>query len=262
MNKKIDSNLRGRCIAEFLGTGLIIFFITGSCAALKLTGANFGQWEISIISGMGVTMAIYISNTISGSHLNPAVTIALWMHSYFKKRDVIPYILSQICGAFFATALIYCLYYNLFINFELKHHLIKGSKDWIYLASIFSTYPNSYINIYQAFVIETIITIIFMTIIMILTDNNYNENLSPLIIGLLIGVIGSSVGTLTSFALNPARDFAPKLFTWLIGWGNIVFTGGRKIPYFLIPIFGPILGANIGVFSYKKYIKPHLHKQE
>lgn len=259
MNKTTNFNLKGRCIAEFLGTGLIIFFTTGCCAAFKLTGADFGQWEISIISGMGVTMAIYISNAISGSHLNPAVTIALWTHSYFKKKYVLPYIISQLCGAFFATGLIYCLYYNLFINFEIKHHLIKGSKEWIYLSSIFSTYPNTYISIGQAFIIETIITTIFMTIIMILTDNNYNENLSPLVIGLLIGVIGSSVGVLTGFALNPARDFAPKLFTWLIGWGNIVFTGGRKIPYFLIPIFGPLLGANIGVFSYKKYIKPYLN---
>ena len=72
------STLKGQCIAEFLGTGLLIFFGVGCVAALKVAGASFGQWEISIIWGLGVAMAIYLTAGVSGAHLNPAVTIALW----------------------------------------------------------------------------------------------------------------------------------------------------------------------------------------
>ena len=71
------STLKGQCIAEFLGTGLLIFFGVGCVAALKVAGASFGQWEISIIWGLGVAMAIYLTAGVSGAHLNPAVTIAL-----------------------------------------------------------------------------------------------------------------------------------------------------------------------------------------
>ncbi len=86
------STLKGQCIAEFLGTGLLIFFGVGCVAALKVAGASFGQWEISVIWGLGVAMAIYLTAGVSGAHLNPAVTIALWLFACFDKRKVIPFI--------------------------------------------------------------------------------------------------------------------------------------------------------------------------
>ncbi len=83
------STLKGQCIAEFLGTGLLIF--SALCvAALKVAGASFGQWEISIIWGLGVAMAIYLTAGVSGAHLNPAVTIALWLFACFEGRKVVP----------------------------------------------------------------------------------------------------------------------------------------------------------------------------
>lgn len=94
------STLKGQCIAEFLGTGLLIFFGVGCVAALKVAGASFGQWEISVIWGLGVAMAIYLTAGVSGAHLNPAVTIALWLFACFDKRKVIPFIVSQVAGAF------------------------------------------------------------------------------------------------------------------------------------------------------------------
>jgi len=75
--------------------------------------------------------------------------------------------------------------------------------------------------------------------------------LAPLLIGILIAVIGASIGPLTGSALNPARDFGAKIFAYLAGWGTIAFTGGSDIPYFIIPIFAPILGALLGAFSYR-----------
>ena len=227
------STLKGQCIAEFLGTGLLIFFGVGCVAALKVAGASFGQWEISVIWGLGVAMAIYLTAGVSGAHLNPAVTIALWLFACFDKRKVIPFIVSQ----------------------------VAGSVESVDLAGTFSTYPNPHINFVQAFAVEMVITAILMGLILALTDDGNGVPrgpLAPLLIGLLIAVIGASMGPLTGFAMNPARDFGPKVFAWLAGWGNVAFTGGRDIPYFLVPLFGPIVGAIVGAFAYRKLIGRHL----
>ncbi|EHM40997.1 MIP/aquaporin family protein [Hafnia alvei] len=261
MSQTASSTLKGQCIAEFLGTALLIFFGCGCVAALKLAGASFGQWEISIIWGLGVAMAIYLTAAISGAHLNPAVTIALWLFACFDKRKVIPYIIAQVAGAFCAAALVYGLYQNLFVDFEQTHQIVRGSVASLDQAGVFSTYPNPHISVGQAFLVETVITAILMCLILALTDDGNGIQrgpLAPLLIGILIAVIGASMGPLTGFALNPARDFGPKVFAYLAGWGEVAFTGARDIPYFLVPIFGPIVGACIGAFGYRSLIGRHL----
>ncbi|CFW66365.1 TPA: MIP/aquaporin family protein [Yersinia enterocolitica] len=261
MSQTASSTLKDQCIAEFLGTALLIFFGVGCVAALKLAGASFGQWEISIIWGLGVAMAIYLTAAISGAHLNPAVTIALWLFACFDRRKVLPYIVAQVAGAFCAAALVFGLYYNLFIDFEQTHQIARGSVESLNLAGIFSTYPNPHISVFQAFLVETVITAILMCLILALTDDGNGiprSPLAPLLIGILIAVIGGSMGPLTGFALNPARDFGPKLFAYFAGWGEVAFTGGRDIPYFLVPIFGPIVGALVGAFGYRALIGRHL----
>ncbi|SFN59890.1 glycerol uptake facilitator protein [Izhakiella capsodis] len=255
------SRLKGQCIAEFLGVGIILFFGAGCVAAMKLTGASFGQWEISIIWGIAVSMAIYLSAGVSGAHLNPAVTLALWLFANFERDKVIPYILAQIAGAFCAAALVYGLYYSLFYDYEQTHHMARGSVQSLELASIFSTYPNPHISVGQAFLVEAVITALMMGLIMALTDDGNGlpkGPLAPLLIGLLIAITGASMGPLTGFALNPARDFGPKLFAFLAGWGKVALTGGEKIPYFLVPIFGPIVGAIVGAFAYRSLIARNL----
>ncbi|AWK13424.1 MIP/aquaporin family protein [Candidatus Fukatsuia symbiotica] len=253
--------LKNQCIAEFLGTALLIFFGVGCVASLKLAGASFSQWEVSVIWGMGVAMAIYLTAAISGAHLNPAVTVALWLFACFERHKVIPYVLAQIAGAFCGAAVVYGMYYNLFIDFEQTHHILRGSTENLDLAAIFSTYPNPHLSVLQAFIVETIITAILMCMILALTDDGNGiprGPLAPLLIGILIAVIGASVGSLTGFALNPARDFGAKIFAYLAGWGDIVFTGGRDIPYFLVPIFAPIVGALLGALVYRALIGRHL----
>lgn len=255
------STLKGQCIAEFLGTATIIFFGAGCVAAMKLAGASFGQWEISIIWGIAVSMAVYLSAGISGAHLNPAVTVALWLFTNFEGRKVIPYTLAQVAGAFCSAALVYGLYYNLFLDYEQTHQMVRGSVESLDLAGIFSTYPNPHIGVGQAFLVEMVITAVMMGLIMALTDDGNGlprGPMAPLLIGLLIAVIGGAMGPLTGFALNPARDFGPKLFAWVAGWGNVAFTGARDIPYFLVPIFGPLVGASLGAFGYRALIANNL----
>lgn len=135
--------------------------------------------------------------------------------------------------------------------------MIRGSQASLELASVFSTFPNPALSTAQAFLVEVVITAILMGVIMSLTDDNNGlprNPMAPLLIGLLIAVIGSAMGPLTGFAMDPARDFGPKLMTFMTGWGEISFTGGRDIPYFLVPIFAPILGACLGAAAYRGLI--------
>jgi glycerol uptake facilitator-like aquaporin len=82
--------------------------------------------------------------------------------------------------------------------------------------------------------------------------------LAPLLIGLLVAVIGAATAPLTGFAMNPARDFGPKLFTFLNGWGSVAMTGGREIPYFLVPLIAPVIGGILGAAIYRYGIGRHL----
>ncbi|AYN93984.1 MULTISPECIES: MIP/aquaporin family protein [Pseudomonas] len=261
MSTPLMPTLRGQCIAEFLGTGLFIFFGTGCVAAMKVGGATLGLWEISIIWGIAVSMGVYLSAGVSGAHLSPAVTIALWLFGGFERRKVPLYIISQIAGAFCGAALVYGLYNSLFFEYEQAHNMVRGSVASLELAGVFSTYPNAALSVGQAFLVEMVITAILLAVIMALTDDGNGlprGPLAPLLIGLLVAVIGGSMGPLTGFAMNPARDLGPKLMTFLAGWGDVALTGGRDIPYFLVPIFAPILGACLGAAAYKALICRHL----
>ncbi|GLR73802.1 MIP/aquaporin family protein [Aliivibrio sifiae] len=254
--------LLGQCIAEFIGAGLLIFFGVGCVAALVLTGAEFGQWEVSIIWGIGVAIAIYCTAGVSGAHLNPAVTIALAAFHGFDKAKIIPYIIAQVLGAFCSAALVYALYSNLFSDYEIANGFLRSSKEALSTAGIFSTYPHPSLSILGAFAVEFVITAVLMFGILALGDEHNGAArgaMNPLLIGLLIAVIGGSLGPLTGFAMNPARDFGPKLFAYLAGW-DYALTGAKEIPYFIVPILAPIAGACFGGWAYPKMIGAYLPK--
>jgi len=255
------NRLIGECLAEFLGTGILIFFGVGCVAALVVAGVDMGQWEISIVWGLGVTMAIYVTAGVSGAHLNPAVTLALMTRRGFEKSKVLPYIVAQTLGAFCSAGLVYYLYKNLFVAYDKAHGIIRGSVESLSTAGIFSTYPNAHIDNFQAFAVELVITaILMMTILAVGDDQNGapKGHTSAILVGIVIAVIGASLGPLTGFAMNPARDFGPKTFAFLAGWGKVAYTGGLSNPYFWVPIVGPIVGAQIGALVYDKVITVNL----
>ncbi|SQD76927.1 MIP/aquaporin family protein [Moritella yayanosii] len=252
--------LMGECLAEFIGTGLLIFFGVGCVAALVLTGASFGQWEISIIWGMGVAIAIYCTAGVSGAHINPAVTIALAAFHGFDKSKVLPYIFAQLSGAFCSAALVYGLYSNLFTDYEIANGFLRSSEAALSTAGIFSTYPHPSLSFIGAFAVEFVITAVLMFVILALGDEKNGDRrgaMNPILIGVVIAVIGGSLGPLTGFAMNPARDFGPKLFAYFAGW-DYALTGAKDIPYFIVPILGPIVGACFGGWLYPKVIGQYL----
>lgn len=261
MSQTTSTTLTGQCISEFLGTALIVFFGLGCVAAVRIAGAQLGLWEISIIWGFGVALAVYLTAGISGAHLNPAVTIALWLFASFPRHKVAPYIIAQMLGGFFAAALVYAMYSPVFLDYDQVHHIVRGTQESLFTAGVFSTYPAPQLTEFHAFFIEVVIAAILLCLILALTDDGNGVPrgpLAPLLIGILIAVIGGSFGPLTGFALNPARDFGPKVVAYLAGWGDIALTGGREIPYFLVPLTAPIVGALIGAFAYRTLITRHL----
>lgn len=260
MAKTKEHTLLGECIAEFIGTGLLIFFGVGCVAALVLTNAQFGQWEISIIWGLAVAIGVYCTAGVSGAHINPAVTIALAAFHGFDRSKVLPYIAAQVAGAFCAAALVYTLYGNLFDAWEVSHHIARNSPQGLATAGIFSTYPNSALSFTGAFAVEFSITAVLMFAILALGDENNGAHrgpLSPLLIGIVVAVIGGSFGPLTGFAMNPARDFGPKLFAYLAGW-DYALSGAKDIPYFIIPVVATTCGACFGGWAYPKLISAYL----
>ncbi|CAL4322187.1 MIP/aquaporin family protein [Buchnera aphidicola] len=258
MNIYNKNNIIKQCLAEFFGTGLIILFGLNATVLSKLSNYNINYLDISIIWSIGVSISIYSSLFISGAHLNPAITIFLWSISEFNKKKVLPYIFSQILGSFFFTMIIYCIYRNILIVFERTHKIVRGTQESLDLASIFCVYPKINTLFLYDFIAEVMTSIIFMIVIMLLRHKKKYlltySYLSPILVGILIFFINISIGSYYNITLNPARDIGPRVFLSFIGWGSLSFTGGTNIPYFFIPLLGPIIGINIGGWLYKKLI--------
>lgn len=256
----MKKSLIGQCFAEFIGTFILIFIGAASVASLILSGAEVTFWEMALCWGMAVTFAIYITGAISGGHINPAVTIALAVSKVFDKKKVVPYIVSQVLGAFAGAAVVYGLYGKAIALFEQAHKIVRAADSGWQTAGIFSTFPKPYLTLFGAFMVEFAITAFLMLIIRAVTDAK-NEGapkggLAAVIIGLTIAVIGLTFGPLTGFAMNPARDLGPRLFMMLAGWGVNVL--GPSCYGLIVPIFGPILGAILGTLIYDWLVEPYL----
>lgn len=252
------------CIAEFIGIGILLFFGAGSVCSLVFLKNYTSFWELSLMWGLALTLAIFVAGGVSGAHLNPAVSITLAILKKFSWKKVIPYTVAQISGAFFGAALAYGLFRQNFIMWEMETGIIRGSIESQATAGIFTTYPAPYLTNFKAMMIEIVLTAFLMLVIMAVSDEKNTAapkgGLGAVTVGVTVAVIGGTFGELTGFALNPARDLGPKLFIMLAGWGDIGFPAPGM--YFFVPIVGPILGAIIGGLVYERFIHKPLSQSE
>lgn len=255
--KQSEPTVWGECLAEIIGTGIFMFIGTGCVAALIVSGAQFGQWEISIIWGLAVALAIYAVGGVSGAHINPAVTLALASFMGFKWQKVPFYIVSQFIGATIGAGLTYLLYQPLISHFELTHHIVRGTTASLQTAGIFTTFANANLTSVHAMCVEMVITAILMFGILAFGDD---KNLGPkgiftgTLVGLMVAALGASLGPLTGFSMNPARDLGPRILIDYLGWGQVAMTGGRATVYAWAPVVGAIVGAQIGAALYCKVL--------
>jgi glycerol uptake facilitator protein len=240
--------LAAECLGEFAGTFILIIFGVGVVAQVVAGGIG-NHDSIAWAWGIGVTLGIYTCARVSGAHLNPAVTVALAVWKGFSWAKVLPYSLAQTFGAFIA-ALVVRLNYSEVLDKLDPGHTVKSQ-------GIFSTLPGNGapgpVMLGGAFRDQIIGTAILLFGVLALVDVKNTApqvNLGPLIIGLLVVGIGMAWGTDAGYAINPARDFGPRLASYFTGFGN-AFNDQFNEPYFWVPIVAPIIGGVLGAGLYE-----------
>lgn len=241
----------GECIAEFFGTLVLILFGDGCVATFALftklgaggTATLFANnWVVIILGwGLAVMLGIYTAGAISGAHINPAVTLAFAARGKFPWNKVAQYIVAQVLGAFVAAAILFFVYHGAIVNTAGARNVADA------VGGVFYTSPKPFVGWFGAFGDEFIGTALLTGLIFAIVDGRNQPvqgNLNPFIIGLLIVAIGASFGLNTGYAINPARDFGPRL------WMAIVSGGASFTWYTWIPIVAPIVGGIVGAFIY------------
>ncbi len=243
-----SNNLKRELLAEFLGTFVLIAFGSAVVAQVVLGKNQNGEYlSINLAWGFAVTMGIYVAGGVSGAHLNPAVTMAACVRRQMPWSKFLPYFVAQTAGAFCGAATAFTVYREAFHNFD-------GGVRQMNTAGIFATYPASYLSTSGALIDQIIGTGLLMLVITAIGDarNSVPGNVAPLAVGFLVMAIGMAFGLNAGYAINPARDLGPRLFTLVAGWGGQVFTANNY--YFWVPIVGPLIGGPLGALVYDWFI--------
>jgi glycerol uptake facilitator protein len=251
--------------------------VATAVAALPGSGRTAGPTTIFVAAGdwllitwgwaLAVAFGIYVAGGVSGAHLNPAVTLAFAVRRRFPWPKVPSYMLSQLVGAFAGAALVYAVYHDAINTFDRAMTGPKTNGHTLATFSIFGTFPAQYFHggvlgplVDQ--IVGTTFLVMFVVAVVDLRNTAVKANLGPLVIGFVVAAVGMSYGANAGYAINPARDFGPRLFTWLAGWQELALPGtlaGSFHDYFWIPIVGPLVGGVIGVLVYDLFIGDVLH---
>lgn len=248
----MTNRLSAELLAEFLGTLVLILFGDG-VVAMSVLFDKGGYTNITLAWGLAVTMGVYIAWRVSGAHLNPAVTIALAVFRGFPWKKVIPYCIVQTAGAFVAAAVVYW-------NYRPQFHVFDPGLERT--AGVFTTFPAFPAQPAAGLLDQTIGTALLLLMILAITDERNvppGANMAPLMIGLIVVAIGMAFGGMHGYAINPARDFGPRLFTVAAGFKNNGLTDGAAV--FWVPIVGPIAGGILGSAIYDLGVRPLLPKK-
>ena len=258
-------------VGEFLGTFILVFFGCGSVATAVLTGAQVGIFQVAIVWGIGIATAIYLTGSLSGAHLNPAVTIAFAAWSDFPWRRVPRYVVAQFAGAFVASAVLFAMYRGTLVAYEATHQIVRGTPGSEATAMIFGEFfPNPggkpftdeirlRVSHPAAFFIEFVGTGILMLVILGTThprNTSHPRGLTAATIGLTVTILISLLGPLTMAAFNPARDLGPRVFSALAGWGHVPFTA-NGIGWLTVYVIAPMGGALAGGAIHRCFLAPH-----
>jgi len=251
---------------ETLGTFLLVLFGCGSVAVSVLFNAHQGLMQIALAWGIGVTLAIYLTRHLSNAHLNPAVTLAMVISKRMPVRKLPVYLIAQFLGAFLAGLAIFILFSPSISAYESAHTIVRGSAESVQTAKMFGEYyaaPGStaVVSMPLAIFAEALGTGLLILMIFALTEGSNigrpHDAMAPLFIGLTVTSIICLIAPLTQAGLNPARDFGPRMVAWIFGWDGAAFpdqTGG----FFLVYIFGPMLGAAIASWFFMYALEPTL----
>ena len=263
------------CLAEALGTYLLVFLGCGAVHASVLTGAQSGLWQVAIVWGVAIMLAIYTVGSISGAHINPAITLALAAWGRFPRRFVLPYLGAQMVGAFLAAATLFVMFSPYLKLREQEKGVVRGYPGSEITAMCYGEYfpspgplsnaegpysldahqrLNALVSEPTAFLAEFLGTLILALVVVAVTDDRNPgapaSHLAPVFIGLTVAALISVIAPLTQACFNPARDFGPRLFAFLAGWGSIALPGTRGLSFLAVYGVAPIVGAIVGAGLY------------
>jgi len=262
-------SLWSELLAEFFGTFVMLAFGAGVVAVavvgLPESGrtpaifAGAGDWLLITWGwAMAVTMAVYVAGGITGAHLNPAVTLAFAVKGDFPWAKVLPYSAAQTAGALAGAALVFADYAPAIDMWNAAHDVVtRAAPGGMTTFSIFATFPAHYYgtSLLGPLFDQIIATFFLLLFILAIVDSmnvGVQANLAPFMVGMAVAAVGMSFGTGSGYAINPARDFGPRLFCWLMGWGPNAFPG--PYGYWWVPIIGPLIGGPLGVGLYRFFI--------
>jgi glycerol uptake facilitator protein len=268
------------CIAEVIGTFLLVFFGCGAVHTAVLTGELTGLWQVGAVWGVSIMLAIYSIGAISGAHINPAITTGLTCWGLFPKQRLPAYVLAQLVGAFLAAAMLYALYSPFLAAKEREKGITRGAPGSEITAMCYGEYfpnpgpmaggelaysakqheeLNARVTEFGACIAEILGTAILAFVVVAVTEGRNPIGprfLAPVFIGLTVAALICVIAPLTQACFNPARDFGPRLFAYFAGWKGIAIPGPRGSGFFTVYILSPLVGGMIGVGVYQRLIRP------
>ena len=210
-------------IAEFIGTFTLVFFGTGIAVV-----SGGGLVATALAFGLAIIASAYVIGSISGCHVNPAVSFAMVLDKRMDIKDFVGYVIGQVAGAFAGTGLLY---------FVLNETVI-GTKSLG--ANGFDALSAANISMAGAFVVEVVLTLIFVYTILGVTKDSTKSNVAPIVIGLTLTFVHLLGIYLTGTSVNPARSLAPA-----------VIQGGEALEQVWLFILAPLLGGGIAAILFK-----------
>ncbi|XP_034095378.1 aquaporin-7 isoform X2 [Gymnodraco acuticeps] len=252
--------LRNECVrvglAETLCTYVMMVFGLGSVAQVVTGQGAFGEYlSINLGFGLGVAMGVHVGGKVSGAHMNAAVSFTMCMFGRLSWKMLPLYIFAQLLGSFLAAGTIYGVYYDAIHEYCGGNLTVTGE---LATAGIFATYPAPYLSLMGGFIDQVLGTALLLLCLMALSDQRNKPaaaGTEPIAVGLLVLLIGISMGRNSGYAINPTRDIAPRLFTAVAGWGMDVFRAGNG--WWWVPLVAPPIGGVLGAGLYKVLVEMH-----
>jgi len=256
-------------VGEFCGTFLLVFFGCGSVCASVTLGALAGNFQVALVWGVGIALAISLTGALSGAHLNPAVTLGMAVWNRFPWKRVLPYMMTQLVAAFVAAAVLYGIFGGAIRSYEQHHQIVRSQPGGEATAMFFGEYyPNpggqpltdalrAQTSPVAVFFAEFTGTALLLIAIGGLTDKANSERptaLTAALIGLTITLLIALFGPLSMACFNPARDLGPRIFSSLAGWGSLPFTtngSGWWAIYIVAPFLGGVFGGGVHAMMMK-----------